>query len=502
MKINFKTLDRRTFCLEVKENDSVADLKTRLEDDFGKQNMFRLIYSGRILRDDDCLAKYDIDPKRFVVVMATKGKAEQTKEAVAENREKIEEEKAKIVNLKKKLGDLKLQLEQEQNKEVSNESLSTVIEENNDTNEDSEDDEEIPDIDVTPYLERKRESENIESTNETAENEDTRQIDEEEERRKIQELKQRLEHLKSMFEENNTEEEAPDEDTISSDTDDENDDDISSRDSSSYFVSHTRVVEDSVGGGSVGYITPREFTIALEVIMSMEYYTAEAAAMETLPTNTQVKDLVEEYFTDNSDLPAVRDIVMERIEEVMAVRPSRRQLEAFLSDLCSIYCQDRSQEEEEERRMIPNRVFEEEEEEEEETGRIKNSFSDNLSQLVGMGFLTEEAEYALRASYNHLSIAVDYLVSGVPASTSSLPPETDNPLAFLRTVPEFQHIRTLVQANPASLQSLLLSFGAQYPTLMESINLHKATFVRMLHEPAVRGMGERGGGPGGCAFGR
>merc|ERR1712243_286556 len=46
MKINFKTLDRKTFCLEVTENDSVADLKTRLEDDFGKQNMFRLLYSG------------------------------------------------------------------------------------------------------------------------------------------------------------------------------------------------------------------------------------------------------------------------------------------------------------------------------------------------------------------------------------------------------------------------------------------------------------------------
>merc|ERR1719158_2590219 len=166
----------------------------------------------------------------------------------------------------------------------------------------------------------------------------------------------------------------------------------------------------------------------------------------------------------------------------------------------SVLQDDRSHEQEQERRMIPNSVLQDDEEEEQETGRIKNSFSDNLSQLVGMGFLTEEAEYALRASYNHLSIAVDYLVSGVPADTSSLPPETDNPLAFLRTVPEFQHIRTLVQANPASLQSLLLSFGAQYPTLMESINLHKATFVRMLHEPAVGGLGQRGGGPGGCAF--
>merc|ERR1719158_1149456 len=171
----------------------------------------------------------------------------------------------------------------------------------------------------------------------------------------------------------------------------------------------------------------------------------------------------------------------------------------------SVLQDDEEEEQEQERRMIPNSVLQDDEEEEQETGRIKNSFSDNLSQLVSMGFLTEEAEYALRASYNHLSIAVDYLVSGVQTHTDTdtdthRHTDTDNPLAFLRTVPEFQHIRTLVQANPASLQSLLLSFGAQYPTLMESINLHKATFVRMLHEPAVGGLGQRGGGPGGCAF--
>merc|ERR1712226_897625 len=118
MRINFKTVDRKTFSLDVAERDSVADLKTRLEDDLGKENMFRLIYSGKILRDDDCLARYDIDPKRFVVVMVTKGRLVGAKETVTEDREKVEEEKAKIVKLKKKLGDLKIQLEQEQNKEV------------------------------------------------------------------------------------------------------------------------------------------------------------------------------------------------------------------------------------------------------------------------------------------------------------------------------------------------------------------------------------------------
>ena len=67
----------------------------------------------------------------------------------------------------------------------------------------------------------------------------------------------------------------------------------------------------------------------------------------------------------------------------------------------------------------------EDELEEEAKGRIKNSFS--------------EAEFVRRAAFNHPGLAVDYLVSGVPAA--ALPPDTDNPLAFLRDLPEFQHIR-------------------------------------------------------------
>jgi hypothetical protein len=81
----------------------------------------------------------------------------------------------------------------------------------------------------------------------------------------------------------------------------------------------------------------------------------------------------------------------------------------------------------------------EDELEEEAKGRIKNSFSDNLASLVGMGFMQEEAEFVRRAAFNHPGLAVDYLVSGVPAA--ALPPDTDNPLAFLRDLLEFQHIR-------------------------------------------------------------
>ena len=180
-------------------------------------------------------------------------------------------------------------------------------------------------------------------------------------------------------------------------------------------------------------------------------------------------------------------MVVDRLDEVVAARPSGRQLEAFLSDLCSIFCQER--EEERPRACLELQQEYEEETEDEEEEEEKTAFAANLANLVGMGFIREEAEFALRASFNHPCMAVDYLVSGVPPS--AFPPEEENPLAFLRGEPEFQRIRTLVQANPSSLQALLLSFGQQHPALMDTIHRHKATFVRMLHEPTgARGLAD------------
>lgn len=464
MKVQFKTTERKIFSLDVGDHETVGDLKTRLEDDLGKDNMFRLIYSGKIMKDEECIYKYKIDPKRFVVVMVTNS-INKSKDAIAEK--KLEEEREKIAQLGKKIGDLKLQLEQEK-----------------DTPKDVVDDEEIPDIDVSSFLEdHSRSKEDRAETINHIED-----IDEEEERRKIQELKQRLQYLTSTFDENkDDEEELEDEDTLNSE-----DDNYSSTSSSSYFVSQTTLQETTtprerfIIEPTSGYITDREFTIALDVIMSMEYYTLQVESAETLPDRERVNELVDNFFLANDDVPKVNDLVKEKIEEVLEAKPSSRQLEAFLQDLCSIYCQDRSLEEDDQRR-IPTMA--EEQEEEEILDINKDSFTTNLSQLVSMGFLQDEAEYALRIAYNQPCMAVHYLVSGAPPS--AYPPEQDNPLAFLRTVPEFHNIKTLVQANPGSLQSLLLSFGQQYPELMENINRNKEIFVRMLHEPVgARGLAD------------
>ena len=219
--------------------------------------------------------------------------------------------------------------------------------------------------------------------------------------------------------------------------------------------------------------------------MGMEYYNLHSSTDQVFSDLTTTRAFVEKFFRDTSDLPEVRAMVVDRLEEVVAAKPTLRQLEAFLSDLCSIFCQEREEERPRAYLALDQEYEEETEEEEEEP----DAFTVNLTNLVGMGFIREEAEFALRASFNHPCMAVDYLVSGVPPS--AFPPDQDNPLAFLRGEPEFQRIRTLVQANPNSLQALLLSFGQKHPALMDTINRHKGTFVRMLHEPTgARGLAD------------
>merc|ERR1711936_1253022 len=179
----------------------------------------------------------------------------------------------------------------------------------------------------------------------------------------------------------------------------------------------------------------------------------------------------------------VKKIVINNINDILSVSPNIKQLEAFLSDICGIYSQERG-------RDNNAVVMYHSEDAEEEDEPIITAFDRNVDNIVAMGFIREEVEVALRAAFNNPDQAVDYLVGGIPPSAFA--PE-NNPLAFLRNNEEFQHIRYLVQSTPAMLQSLLLSFGQKHPDLMDCINKNKGTFVRMLHEPdGAKGFGDDG----------
>merc|ERR1712147_273424 len=72
MKLNFKTLDNKSFSLSVNENeDLVEDLISRIEDKFGRENLYKLIFAGKLLKEEDSLSKYKLKSKIPIIVMIT-----------------------------------------------------------------------------------------------------------------------------------------------------------------------------------------------------------------------------------------------------------------------------------------------------------------------------------------------------------------------------------------------------------------------------------------------
>lgn len=180
------------------------------------------------------------------------------------------------------------------------------------------------------------------------------------------------------------------------------------------------------------------------------------------------------------------------------------------------------------------------------TGQL---YEEAVTQMVSMGFPREQVQRAMRASFNNPDRAVEYLFNGIPEMPREEPPPTANPpasggtqahspasgaqaaaagtggqtatqptsqpgtggtatlsgppagarlsgeetLAFLRNQPQFQHMRTLLQQNPALLPELLQQIGRSNPTLLQMISQNQEQFIAMLNETG----GESGGGGGG-----
>ncbi|KAL3824081.1 hypothetical protein ACJIZ3_020110 [Penstemon smallii] len=158
-----------------------------------------------------------------------------------------------------------------------------------------------------------------------------------------------------------------------------------------------------------------------------------------------------------------------------------------------------------------------------------NNLEGAIQQILDMGGGTWDRDTvvrALRAAYNNPERAVEYLYSGIPASAEAPPtsgsvpigqaanlpaqpapvPSTGpnanpldlfpqgmpsmganaggaNTLDFLRTSPQFQALRAMVQANPQILQPMLLELGKQNPQLVRLIQEHQADFLRLINEP-------------------
>ena len=72
MLITFKTLDHRIFQLEVDEDETVSDIKQRLDHEIIRENLCTLVYCGKIMRDERLLSYYNISQKHFVILIVTK----------------------------------------------------------------------------------------------------------------------------------------------------------------------------------------------------------------------------------------------------------------------------------------------------------------------------------------------------------------------------------------------------------------------------------------------
>ena len=72
MKVTFKTLDQHSFEMEVGSEEGVEDLICKMEDKLGQDNLYRLIYAGKMMHEGEMVSDYKMTGKLPVVVMVTK----------------------------------------------------------------------------------------------------------------------------------------------------------------------------------------------------------------------------------------------------------------------------------------------------------------------------------------------------------------------------------------------------------------------------------------------
>lgn len=115
-----------------------------------------------------------------------------------------------------------------------------------------------------------------------------------------------------------------------------------------------------------------------------------------------------------------------------------------------------------------------------------------VNSLTGMGFPEAEVRHCLRAANGNPDVAVEFLTNGIPpgmqpgeqgASSASSSGAGGGTLAALRSHPQFNDLRRLVQSNPAMLQRVLTQIGQQQPELLTEINANQEAFLQMMNEP-------------------
>lgn len=76
MKLTFKDLKQQRFTIDAEPTDTISSVKSKIAEEKGWElSTQKLIYSGKILQDDNTIESYKIEEKGFIVCMITKPKA-------------------------------------------------------------------------------------------------------------------------------------------------------------------------------------------------------------------------------------------------------------------------------------------------------------------------------------------------------------------------------------------------------------------------------------------
>ncbi|KAK4467418.1 hypothetical protein MN116_009086 [Schistosoma mekongi] len=144
------------------------------------------------------------------------------------------------------------------------------------------------------------------------------------------------------------------------------------------------------------------------------------------------------------------------------------------------------------------------------------NFESVVYELVSMGFEKPLVIQAMRAGFNNPDRAFEYLSSGkipnigivdqplqkedegisaetlaeadTPVSESVVP---EDPIAALASLPQFQQMRALVQADPELLPQLIQQIGNDNAELFELIQENQQAFLEFLNTPVTRLTGQR-----------
>ena len=119
MDVTFKTLAKQKFKIYVDSSDSVEDIIVKLGNIIGNENLYRLIYAGKLLKEGTPVSEYNISTKLPILVMVTKPTQQRADNASIEEMEILRRNKLK--ENKEKTAKSKIWAESEESDYILNE---------------------------------------------------------------------------------------------------------------------------------------------------------------------------------------------------------------------------------------------------------------------------------------------------------------------------------------------------------------------------------------------